>query len=94
MTGSVRVAHTHPAGYRVICYPLSPSLSHACARSFPKLSVGQSWHQTCDMIRTGGVKLHAVKAIIGRRAVSTTGGGNKKRLVVLGSGWGGFNVAR
>jgi hypothetical protein len=46
------------------------------------------------MYRPGGVKLRAVEVVIGRRAVSTTGSGNKKRLVVLGSGWGGFNVAR
>lgn len=31
---------------------------------------------------------------IGQRAASTSASGSKQKLVVLGSGWAGYNVAR
>lgn len=47
------------------------------------------------MIFPVAASLRAAPLAIGRRAASTIANDTKKqKLVVLGSGWGGFNVAR
>lgn len=47
------------------------------------------------MIFPVAATLRAAPLVIGRRAASTIANDTKKqKLVVLGSGWGGFNVAR